>query len=534
MLGVFRPFAGRLRDPLSAALANEVRHLEIVIARVAQALYLGGVALAVGIGFATSSTIGLVFGLVCVGYLAWYTALAEVYERVGSGVSLRVAAMLVDSTVPWVFATALLFSQGAEYALSSWVPPFAFCALIAGAVVRLRPEYSLFFGVTGAVVFLIFYFALVRGRLHGDAAAGELYGAPLQLMRAALLVLAGVLAALATRGLRQVVGRAEGVVRAQDLFGKYRLIRRIASGGMGEVFEAIYSPEGGFERRVAIKRIHAHLAGQPAFVDAFRSEAELSAHLVHTNLVQVMDFGRIGETCFRAMEYVDGVTLSAFFERAVASKQAITPDVVGYLGVQMLAGLAHAHEKARGVDGNPLRVIHRDLCPANVLVSRAGEVKIADFGVARALRDATSANTRNVVGHIGYLAPEQVSGIAIDPRSDLFAAATILWELLARRHLFLLDTDAATLLSLMNAEVAPISSIRSDVDSSWDSFFARALASDPSRRFQSASEMAGALTILPGAIGDRGGERLAALVESFRAAAAPDIQEAPTVAQPLR
>jgi serine/threonine-protein kinase len=303
----------------------------------------------------------------------------------------------------------------------------------------------------------------------------------------------GVLGMLVSRGLRTVIGRAESSVREQDLFGKYRLIRQVASGGMGTVHEALYCPEGGFERRVAIKRIHPHLAEQDSFVQAFRVEAELCARLVHSNIVQVFDFGRVGDTYFLAMEYVDGLTLLSFLRRMSGAQRVLSPAVVAYLGRQILGGLAYSHSGAIGTDGKPLRVIHRDLSPANVLLSTNGEVKISDFGLARALKDAASTRTRTVAGHAGYMAPEQAQGLPLDERCDLFGLAVMLWELLAGRRLFQRDNEATTLLALVSEPIAPISSVRPDLDASWDVFFERGLARDPVARFASAGEMAAVL-----------------------------------------
>jgi serine/threonine protein kinase len=178
------------------------------------------------------------------------------------------------------------------------------------------------------------------------------------------------------------------------------------------------------------------------------------------------------------------------------------------------------------------------MCPSNVLLSRNCEVKVADFGVARALRDATSAHTRTVVGHVGYIAPEVAAGRPVDERADLFATAVILWELVAGRYLFLQDTEAATVLSLMTREIVPISQFRPDLDGGWDSFFARALERDPERRFESAREMAWALDALPGARVDGAAQRLGALIDALRASAARaetcEVLEPPTLEDATR
>jgi serine/threonine-protein kinase len=277
------------------------------------------------------------------------------------------------------------------------------------------------------------------------------------------------------------------------LFGKYRIVRQIASGGMGMVHEALYCPEGGFERPVAIKRIHPHLAEQDDLVQQFRREAQLSARLVHPNIVQVFDFGRVSDTYFLAMEFVEGMTLLTFMKRHRAHKSAMPAPVVAHIVRQVLHGLAFSHEDARGADGAPLRVIHRDLSPANVLLSSTGAVKISDFGLARALRDAVSTKTLTVAGHVGYMAPEQARGESFDARCDLFGLGVILWEMLAGTRLFLRDTQATTLLALVSDPVVPITSLRSDLTDDWNVFIDSAIAREPRARFASARSMLAAL-----------------------------------------
>jgi serine/threonine-protein kinase len=287
---------------------------------------------------------------------------------------------------------------------------------------------------------------------------------------------------------------------------------------MGTIHEALYCPEGGFERRVAVKRIHPQLAEQEWFVAGFRAEAEISSRLAHPNIVQVMDFGRVGDTYFLAMEYVDGMPLSTLMRRAFLARLPLPPQIVGAIGRDLLGGLAHAHESARGRDGKPLRVVHRDMCPQNVLLSRHGEVKIADFGVARVLEDAAASHTRNVVGHSAYMAPEQAQGHPIDTRADLFPVGVILWELLAGRRLFHRGLDSATLLALLYEEIVPPTVMRADIDARWDDLVLGALARDPDRRWASAREMLSALESIPDARSEQAANDLAGMVDLLASA----------------
>jgi serine/threonine-protein kinase len=215
------------------------------------------------------------------------------------------------------------------------------------------------------------------------------------------------------------------------------------------------------------------------------------------------------------MEYVDGLTLGSFIRRQRAAGIPMMPELVAHIGRALLAGLSYAHSGAHDSDGAVLRVVHRDLCPANVLLSRHGDVKISDFGVARALRDSAATETRTIAGHLGYIAPEQARGQPLDPRCDLFALGVVLWELLCGASLFERDSDAETLVALGEAEVPPVSEHRDDVDPSWDDLLQRALAARPDDRFADAAEMASALGALADAQGGPWDDELAQLIEEL-------------------
>jgi serine/threonine-protein kinase len=503
-----------LRAPFDQALAGELLRLERRAAWGWQLLSLAGALGSVAIALAISRPLGLATGVVSSGFLAWFTFAAWRLRR-GATRLVVYGTSVVEIAGPWCYAVVLTFTVGPEYALGSWVPPMIFCALIIASTVRLRALSPILQGVTGAAGYLLFYFGLARSRLAPETAGFVLYRPAMQVTRAMTLLVAGALGALLATDLRRALGRVDAAAREHDLFGKYRLLRTIASGGMGAVVEAVYCPEGGFERKVAVKRIHPHLAAHQPFVDAFRAEAELCAHLSHPNVVHVFDFGRVGETYFLAMEYVEGTTLSALLTAACETRVQIPVDVAGHVAKKLLSGLVYAHEAARGTDGRPLRIVHRDLCPQNVLLSTAGEVKITDFGIARALHEADAAYTQAARGHVAYLAPEQLRGLSLTPRGDLFAVAVMLWEMLTGKRLFARSTEAATLAAVLAGAIPAATGLRAELDPAWDPFFARALASDPEARFESALGMSEALDALPGADfgGARAGERLAAVVK---------------------
>jgi eukaryotic-like serine/threonine-protein kinase len=220
-----------------------------------------------------------------------------------------------------------------------------------------------------------------------------------------------------------------------DRFGKYRVLRRIASGGMAEVYLCRLTGEEGFRKRVALKVVHPRHADDPRFRELFAREARLAASLSHPNLVQVFDFGREGDAHFLAMEYVEGWNLAQAAEQARQLRVPISPGVWRHWVDGIWSGLAYLHEKG---------VVHRDVSPSNVLVARNGAVKITDFGISRAAGDGQGdEGTR--AGKSGYLAPERIRGEGATSSSDLFAAGVISVELLLGRRLFEADGPEETL-----------------------------------------------------------------------------------------
>jgi len=211
-----------------------------------------------------------------------------------------------------------------------------------------------------------------------------------------------------------------------DRFGKYRVLRRIASGGMAEVYLCRLSGEHGFRKRVALKVVHPRHADDPRFRELFSREARLAASLSHPNLVQVFDFGREGDAHFLAMEYVEGWNLAQATEQARRLHLPISPGVWRHWVDGIWSGLAYLHEKG---------VVHRDVSPGNILVARNGAVKITDFGISRTAGDGQE-NEGTRTGKSGYLAPERILGEGATPSSDLFAAGVISVELLLGRRLF--------------------------------------------------------------------------------------------------
>jgi serine/threonine-protein kinase len=230
--------------------------------------------------------------------------------------------------------------------------------------------------------------------------------------------------------------------------GRYRLIERIASGGMGEVYRGVDVGWGGVERPVAVKLIAPELARYPDFVATFIDEAKLSFLLCHRNVVQVRDIGLADDTYFIAMEWVDGADLGTLIKKmASGPRQPLPMRFAVAIAAEAARGLDYAH-RATDVSGAPLHLVHRDVSPTNLLVSYEGEVKVTDFGIARWRMKQTVSMPGALKGKVGYMAPEQARGEEVDARADVWALGVVLYEMLTGRNPFLGGTDVETLTRL--------------------------------------------------------------------------------------
>ncbi len=243
---------------------------------------------------------------------------------------------------------------------------------------------------------------------------------------------------------------ADGGIR----FGNYVLLRRIARGGMAEVFLAQQRGLEGFDRRVAVKRILPHLADSPDFVKMFLGEAKLAAQLTHPNIVHIYDFGKVDHDYFIAMEYVEGVHAGELFKQR--ERERISPALIARIGADAAAALHYAHE-LRGPNGKPLGLVHRDVSPANLMISYDGVVKLCDFGIAKAaaLTDQRT-NPGQVKGKYAYMSPEQTVATALDGRSDVFSLAIVLWELLAGKTIVPRGDAIAAMRMIRDGKLQPI------------------------------------------------------------------------------
>ena len=240
----------------------------------------------------------------------------------------------------------------------------------------------------------------------------------------------------------------------QERFGRYELLERIGVGGMAEVFRAVQRGAAGFSRPVAIKRILPHIASDPETVEMFIDEAKLAVQLSHPNIAQIFDLGQAEGKYFIAMEYVDGHSLETIWDRWAERQRRLPAEAVAHLLVQVCEALHHAHF-AEDAEGRPLGIIHRDVSPSNVLISFNGEVKVIDFGLAKAENRVSRTRDGMVKGKLAYLSPEQAHGRPLDRRSDLFSLGVCAWELLTGKRAFRRDDDRKTVLAIRAGKIDP-------------------------------------------------------------------------------
>lgn len=270
--------------------------------------------------------------------------------------------------------------------------------------------------------------------------------------------------------------------------GKYLLLDRVNQGGMADIFLAKSFGYEGADRVLAVKCIRSDIASDAGFVSMFVDEAKLTVQLDHVNIARTYDLGRIRDTYFIAMEHVLGRDLRATLDRANTQGQRLDYGIVLSIVDQVLEALDYAHRKA-DLTGVPLRIVHRDVSPHNVLISYAGEVKLIDFGIAKATTQVSPSSTGALRGKYGYMSPEQVEGASVDRRSDIFATGALLFELLTGTRLFSGASDLSILEKVRHCEIYPPSVIMPSVTRDLERVVLKALHPDPEGRFASASDM---------------------------------------------
>ena len=412
-----------------------------------------------------------------------------IWRRNGPVAFMRDFGIFALVPVPALMLVVVALNGEARLAFSSWLPAQLWLIIITFSMLRMKVWQPVCLALAAAVSYASV--AVICRQLDD-----EYFRWSSIIMRSSTIIIWGALASFAATRMRTAIVRASQRLRESDLFGKYRLGDKIASGGMGTVSKATYCPEGGFVRDVAIKRIHEHLASDEKTLQRFRTEAEYGARLMHQNIVTTLDYGSANGTYFMAMEFIDGDCLKTLRCNAGPSFPA---RLVAHVGREICRGLHFAHVEATDASGQALRVVHGDLCPNNIMVTRGGHVKVADFGVAIAMRDAPHVTPgESVVGKPCYLSPEQIKRKPYDARADLFTVGAVLHELLTGARVFQRDNQAATLYAVVDGDRAQLDEYRSDLSNAWEDFFDRALNPHASKRFQNAREMAVALAALEG------------------------------------
>jgi serine/threonine-protein kinase len=270
--------------------------------------------------------------------------------------------------------------------------------------------------------------------------------------------------------------------------GRYTLVEQLALGGMAEIWLAHLAGPEGFEKAVVIKKIRPHLAKQKNFLKMFLNEARLAAQLNHPNIVQIYEFGNPKEQHYIAMEYIFGRDLSEIVPKARAADIPFPTEYAIKIIAQVCEGLYYAHTKT-DKQGQPLKIIHRDISPQNVLVSFDGHVKILDFGIAKAANQYEQTQQGILKGKVSYMAPEQILGHPFDNRVDIFSLGAVFYELITGYKLFSGDNEISILRSITEGAIYPPSYFNEDVPTELEDIIMKALAKEPDERYQNAWEM---------------------------------------------
>src|SRR4051794_28651648 len=269
--------------------------------------------------------------------------------------------------------------------------------------------------------------------------------------------------------------------------GRYNIVRRVADGGMAEIFLATQVGREGFQKPVILKRIHSTIYADPQFRNMFIDEAHISMSLSHSNIAQVLDLGVSAGRYFLALELVDGWDLGRVLHRAATAGVRLPRELALYVTAEVCRALAYAHSKTDGE--RPLGIVHRDVSPHNILVSDQGEVKLTDFGIAKAMNKREHTGAGVVKGKVAFMSPEQALGRSIDARSDIFALGTVLYLTLIGKRPFEGGTDLETLMRVQKAEFKLPEEVMPHLEPEGAAIINRAMRLNPDERYQSADEM---------------------------------------------
>jgi serine/threonine protein kinase len=305
------------------------------------------------------------------------------------------------------------------------------------------------------------------------------------------IILLGVSLFLLDRRAQAKALKLKQEMETMDRIGPYVLHKKVARGGMAELFLADYVRRDGFKRRVAIKRILPHLAGNQDFIKMFTREARLAALLQHPNIVQIFDYGKIENAYFIAMEYIDGKNLG---EIIAALKKGLPIDKAIFIISRICKGLDYSHTKRDENTGEPFHIVHRDISPQNLLISYQGEVKISDFGISKAKSEPSLTQAGVVKGKMAYLSPEQALGESIDHQADIYALGLVFYETLTGKRVYRFSSDVDAIRSIPKMDIEPVSNLVPEVHENLNRIVMKCLEKQKDLRYQSVSALYDDLT----------------------------------------
>ncbi|MGD8655810.1 MAG: protein kinase, partial [Desulfobacterales bacterium] len=273
-------------------------------------------------------------------------------------------------------------------------------------------------------------------------------------------------------------------IAKMERIGPYLLRQKVARGGMAELFLADYVRDDGFRRKVAVKRILPHLAGNQNFIKMFTREARVAALLQHPNVVQIFDYGNIENAYFIAMEFIDGKNLGEVLK---LSGHGLPAEIAAFIMSQICKGLDYSHNKKDDTTGEPFKIVHRDISPQNLLISYQGEVKISDFGISKARSEPSLTQAGVVKGKLAYLSPEQALGEPIDHRADIYALGLVFYETLTGKRVYEFGNEVDAIRTIPVMEIEPVRSAISDIPEELNRIVMKCLEKQKNTRYQSAA-----------------------------------------------
>ncbi len=326
---------------------------------------------------------------------------------------------------------------------------------------------------------------IVRSTAHLHSDLNQLRFTYFAAVLTTIILLAAALVVLDRSAKARALKMQENIAK-MDRIGPYVLHQKVARGGMAELFLADYEREDGFRRKVAIKRILPHLAGNQNFIGMFTREARVAALLQHPNVVQIFDYGNIENAYFIAMEFIDGKNLGEVIKEF---GHGLPVEIAVFIMSQVCKGLDYSHNKKDDTTGEPFKIVHRDISPQNLLISYQGEVKISDFGISKARSEPSLTQAGVVKGKLVYLSPEQALGEHIDHQADIYALGLVFYETLTGKRVYEFANEVDAIRTIPVLDIEPLSNVLSDIPPELNRIVMGCLEKQKDLRYQSAEEI---------------------------------------------